>query len=516
MALRNNNKEMATPDYFARKPSYQRTRTGGLLTPGGSTAATAVGGASPRTPTLGRAVSGQYNSPGGYRSEEEFIIYTVGTRSLSVGFAGEPDPRYTHYFGPEESRRADDFRNWIPGASTSLYRQSGPWAKDWELWTPDIRGLDMELIADKIDRAIRDANTKYLMLDQRSRRAILALPTGISSPLLYLVLNTFFKSSAPSSIQIWSNPLLSTVSAGLRSALVVDIGWRESTVTSVYEYREVLTRRTNRATKLLSRRTARMLEEHTGPRGSREKVSFETAEAVMQRAVWCKKAKSLEDEDQHSTTVQLPIKTVSGLSTTLRIPFDELAEPVEHAFLDHESRKADDENLPLHVLAYRCLLALPLDVRAICMSRIIITGGASHIPGLKPRLLREIEALVKQKGWDPVMNYGSAAEARRNAVRSQSSTLQIRAKPPDEAQGQSSPIPTRDTHDKDEISDKLAREAAKRGQAVQGTVRGVETLGAWAGASLVSTLKLDSMLEVKREDFLKYGLACLGSRLNAI
>lgn len=504
---------MATPDYFSRKPSYQRTRTGGL-TPGGAATLS-----SPRTPNFNRSISGQYSSPGAYRSEEESIIYSVGTRSLSAGFAGESAPRCIQTFGPEDSRRADDFRACTSSSNTPLAHNAGPWAKGWELWGLDVRHVDLELVEDKIERAVREAHTKYLMLDQRSRRAVLGLPTGISNPLLEAVLRTFFKSSGPSSIAIWSNPLLCTLSAGLRSALVIDIGWNESTVTAVYEYREVLSRRTQRAAKHLSRCTAQMLEEHTGPKGAREKIAFETAEDIMQRMVWCKRSREAEDEEYDSSATALPIKTTSGLSTTFKIPFGSLAEPVEHAFFDTDPRKADDHNLPLHMLAYRCLLALPLDVRAICMSRVVITGGPSDIPGLKSRLLREIENVVKSKGWDPVINYGSATEARRKTMQTQSSALPLRVKPPDQdgqPTGQTPQTPARDIYDKDDISDKLARETTKRGVVVQGTVRGIETLGAWAGASLASNLKLDSMLEVRREDFLKYGLACFGTRLDAI
>jgi hypothetical protein len=50
----------------------------------------------------------------------------------------------------------------------------------------------------------------------------------------------------------------------------------------------------------------------------------------------------------------------------------------------------------------------------------------------------------------------------------------------------------------------------KRGITIQGDVRGVEPLGAWAGASLVASLKVDATFEIKRDDFLKHGLSSLG------
>ena len=34
------------------------------------------------------------------------------------------------------------------------------WGEGYELWKPDLRGLDMGLVGDKLDRAIREAFTK--------------------------------------------------------------------------------------------------------------------------------------------------------------------------------------------------------------------------------------------------------------------------------------------------------------------------------------------------------------------
>ncbi|TDZ29677.1 Serine--tRNA ligase [Colletotrichum spinosum] len=55
---------------------------------------------------------------------------------------------------------------------------------------------------------------------------------------------------------------MSTLGAGMRSALVVDLGWAETVVTSVYEYREMRTSRTVRGGKMLvDKNEARLAEE---------------------------------------------------------------------------------------------------------------------------------------------------------------------------------------------------------------------------------------------------------------
>lgn len=48
---------------------------------------------------------------------------------------------------------------------------------------------------------------------------------------------------------------------------------------------------------------------------------------------------------------------------------------------------------------------------------------------------------------------------------------------------------------------------------VSGIVRGVETLGAWAGGSLLANLRIKGIVEIERDSFLQSGLA--GARKEA-
>ncbi|KAI4730324.1 actin-like ATPase domain-containing protein [Aureobasidium sp. EXF-10728] len=487
---------MAAPDYFARKPAYNRSRSG-LAVPGVTTPA------SPHTPLLTRSLSSQLGSPGAsYRAEDDTLVYELGSRCFRAGFAGDSAPRCIIPFGPDQMRRLNHFTT----STTSRYEND--WAKDWELWDLDVRNMDLGLIEDKIERAVRSAHTNYLMLDQRPRKVFLVLPSALPHPLVSLTLNVVFNAFQPATVQLWTPPVLCAVSAGLRSALVIDIGWHETTVTALYEYREVLHRRSTRAGKRLTQAMAGTLRKHAP---SSAPLPFDTAEDIVMRMGWCRNS-----HDQHfAENVTLPLE-----SSSLQIPFESLADPAEETFFSTSVpfEHIDDHDLPLHLLAYKCLLSLPLDVRAICVSRILITGGISDTPGLKSRLLREIENIVNTKGWDPVMNYGSAAEKRQQSSQPQTIALPSRVKPPDvsnadkhvASQSDEQPLARNAPQERDEVAEKLQREVLKRGITIQGEVRGVETLGAWAGASLVASLKVDATFEVKREDFFKNGLSSLG------
>ena len=105
-----------------------------------------------------------------------------------------------------------------------------------------------------------------------------------------------------------STPVLATIAAGLRSALVVDIGWSETTVTGVYEYREITCSRSVKATKSIVHETARLLAHQLnqaigeGETATRERdlhftdtVSFEETEDVMLRTGWCRSREQAKD-----------------------------------------------------------------------------------------------------------------------------------------------------------------------------------------------------------------------------
>jgi len=88
---------------------------------------------------------------------------------------------------------------------------------------------------------------------------VLALPSALPLPLLSTILDALFSNFQAPTISLMSTPALTAVAAGLRAALVVDIGWEEAVVTGVYELRELQSHRTVRATKLLCRDMLKIL-----------------------------------------------------------------------------------------------------------------------------------------------------------------------------------------------------------------------------------------------------------------
>lgn len=530
--------------YFDRKPSSSIRPGLSHLQPDPS---------SPHTP--GRAISSTFSSPSiSYRAEEDPLIFELGTRHFSAGFAGESAPRCRLGFGPDESRRVGDYRQWLPGNGerTRNGTQIEKWGEDVELWNIDLRKCDLGLVEDKIERAVREAYNKYLLLDAKSRRLMMVLPSVMPHQLLATVLGTLFSNLQTPSITLLSPPILNTVSAGCRSALVVDVGWRETTVTGVYEYREVSQSRSTRAMRLVSLETARVVRNYsadpkideqaqTAREAENERetmlgVEVGQAEEVTTRMAWCKSRQEAfqghsdmtdvsgrlapidEDEDDadaakpdspSSSEILISIPSPFSPRESIQIPFSQFAKPAEEVFFTMNSRKydLDDHEQPLHHLIFKSLLNLPPDVRSVCMSRIIITGGGSEIPGFKSRLLDEVTALVAKRDWDPVE--GKAADERRRRLKEISSNKRktpiASQKTPDPIQplhASQTPLP------KDPIEEKLRRDQGKGTKsAVSGIIRGVETLGAWAGASLLTNLRIKGLVQIERDSFVQYGLA---------
>jgi len=124
-----------------------------IKSPGGA-------GSGPSTPL--RGIASNFGSPSSLRADEELVVIEFGSRKLHVGYAGDPTPRGSVWFSPEQQRRVGDFRIWQTDYQNDWRKRTSDnkWGRDYELWQPDIRCVDLGLVSDKIERALREAYTK--------------------------------------------------------------------------------------------------------------------------------------------------------------------------------------------------------------------------------------------------------------------------------------------------------------------------------------------------------------------
>ncbi|CAK7211637.1 hypothetical protein SEUCBS140593_001238 [Sporothrix eucalyptigena] len=553
-----------------------------------------------------RTTPSAFSSPSTLRAEEETIVIELGARHLRIGLAGDVVCRGTVAFGPDQQRRVGDLRVWQEDYHHD-WRRAGEdgagstWDTAYELWQMDVRNIDTGLISDKLERALREAFTKYLLIDSRPRRMVAVLPPAIPLPLLSTTLDTIFGRFQSPSVSLLSSPVAAAVAAGLRSALVVDLGWAETVVTSVYEYREVSSTRSVRAGRMLIQSVHDLLAGIIDPeyvekdakgtpvatpptaRASREHLlSFDECEDVAARLVWCRQAESgpsrdnarpvaaiqpLEgglatvaetdenEEDGHSTrpgtgssrangshTTSVPLQSCTP-PKTLKLAFDQLAEPCETTFFGGTGEGLDipaswdDEELPVPLLIFRHLLYLPVDVRAVCMARIIFVGGCTGVLGLRGRIFDEVARLIAEQGWDGVHGKGfdqykasaklhhrkKSRKAKREGKDDNGEAGNLVSPTSSAASGDSADGVWHDAANAQPETDPVEEELRKTrtrsdstapavpgGQPqvqghINGQMRAAETLGPWSGASLLAQLRVPALSVVDKEQWAQQG-----------
>lgn len=515
----------------------------------------------PRTPLLGRSYSSNFDSPGlSFRQDDDYLIFEFSHRYLRAGLGGEIEPRCFYRFDVVAQRRAGDYSQWIPDSTVSATRAADvnidQWSKPYELWQMDLRNADLALVGDKVERALREAVRDHILVldDSKKRKAILVIPPVMPHALLSTLCTKIFEVyPPPPSVILMSSPVMCTTAAGLRSALVVDIGWSLTTVSAVYEYREVKQAASTRAMKLLTWNMKNMLEAgylplSNQPGSAPNAVSFTDTEEVVQRMAWMRNNATRSIQTETSATIDIPLGS-GPLTRSLEVPFEKFAEVTEKSFLrsTEDTMSNDDHELPLPNLMFESLLKLPVDIRPACLQRIIFDGGGAAIPGLKARVLNELRAIIEDRGWDPVENYGSAkAVPRPRTVRRPDgpvakesiinlpsrhknkdddsdsiapahlqpplqdpvlARIQGRAVAKSPREAASTSLAKEDEQGILHETDDLATGATNLGKVTQiEGLRSVHSLGAWAGASLLAGLRVSGQCEIERERFLANGL----------
>ena len=448
---------------------------------------------SPHTPS--RFISSTFSSPGStFRQEEDAIIIELGARYLRAGFEGETGPQCVLTVGPEHDARIGDYRRHSPGFWPRA-EDDETWACQYELWSNDLRDLDLELVEDRLERYIRMIYNNWLLTNAGDVRLLLVLPSLFPMPLLSSVLSLLFERWAFPSITLLPSPTMAAVGAGVRSALVVDIGWEETVITPVYEYRELSAFRTIKAMKTLTRRVAEFLKKLRHKKEYLLPVNFEFVEEVLQRCAVCFRSTS---EPSGNAIVEIDWPTKDSFEV-VEMSSKDISDLIKSTLLDVSSSRheVDDNEKSIPFLLHKALATLPNDVRTTCMARVIFVGGGSNVSGLTDHILQDVHNFLREYGWDLVR--GEKITASRNGL---TELAQVRATPPDARHA----VPL--VQENDSIGRELQKTRDKETpRHVEGQLRQIESLGAWAGASLVTSLRIKGLVEIDRERFLSHGLA---------
>lgn len=112
------------------------------------------GPSAPHTPS--RPITSTYGSPSTVRADDDVVVIELGSRHIRVGFAGDSTPKAVLRCSPDDQRRVGDFRSW----QGQTQRTGLGCVDDHELWRYDLRGFDLGLFQDRLERLLREAFAK--------------------------------------------------------------------------------------------------------------------------------------------------------------------------------------------------------------------------------------------------------------------------------------------------------------------------------------------------------------------
>ena len=110
------------------------------------------------------------------------MILELSPRYIKAGLEGESHPIARYDFRPSETRRVGDYRQFLPGHARTNEALDERWGRGYELWRNDVKDLDLGLLSDKLERAVREIYNKYLLQDAGNSRLILVVPSLIAHP----------------------------------------------------------------------------------------------------------------------------------------------------------------------------------------------------------------------------------------------------------------------------------------------------------------------------------------------
>lgn len=168
------------------------------------------------------------------------------------------------------------------------------------------------------------------------------------------------------------------MSAGSSSGLVIDLGWNQTTVTPIFDlrmmYKDIK----------VSCKAGRQLHEYVRDKLQEfeswaEVDSFSMTEKLICDTFYCRTKASLRTDAKEFEF------------ENIIIPNSIRYELLERFMFEPEDSDLDNENHQLVPMITTTLRNLPIDLRSELSTKIIITGGLSNMPGLKTRILEEVE-----------------------------------------------------------------------------------------------------------------------------
>lgn len=312
------------------------------------------------------------------------IVFQLGARFVRVGFAGDAVPtavRRTNWYdlsggvlGPMDSCH-------VSGAIGASDLAASQHEQGQFLWPLDFSTVDVDILESVLERLVHDLYTNDLLVDPKKCKVLIVEPAMYPLPLKNVLTRVFLFHMHAQSVRFLPESVMTAVSSGSHCALVIDMGWNQTTVMPVFDFRQLYphykqTRRAGRWVHLAT--LQRMKELGLDP-------SFEFVERFIVETMYCGIDNDASGE-----------YTFDGVTLPQELRYSALQEVL---FPDSQGGNDDDDDArSIAALIHEVIQQINIDLRSALSTKIVITGGVSQIPGVKTRVIHEVNNLVKVSG----------------------------------------------------------------------------------------------------------------------
>ncbi|GAA6061795.1 hypothetical protein JCM10212_004851 [Sporobolomyces blumeae] len=169
---------------------------------------------------------------------EDRVVLDLGSRVWKVGFSGEPTPRRCVAVERILARENVKFATTTAGPRTDgADKADQELAQIWGLEKGEVGEETWMIREERLKRALREVWFDHLMTDPKTRKVLVLenplLPTRVKE----MIARILFDNLQVPSVSFASTPLLSLMTTGSVTGLVVDVGHLETTVLPVFHAR---------------------------------------------------------------------------------------------------------------------------------------------------------------------------------------------------------------------------------------------------------------------------------------
>ncbi|KAJ3088322.1 hypothetical protein HK102_009040 [Quaeritorhiza haematococci] len=331
---------------------------------------------------------------------EDRIVLDIGSLFIKCGFSGEPKPR--HIIPIQKP---------IPDATAPEgCRATGKWRPLYQLQL-DTPEQDLENLLLLLLRSIYH---NYLLTDPKQRKVILCENPLLPVAVKKVIIKVLFENLQVPSITFIPTHLLSLLSMGRNTGLVVDCGYLETSVLPIFDGRPLIHKIqtiplagqavTNRLKTMLVNHASLVLE--TGERAPLtqsfvDSLPLELIENIKTQLCFVGHYPTLAHlADQSAEGVDLPYKVFTSLASPAIFTVDADTKISIPGWLRERAAEVlfegDDDGNSIATCILEAILVCPADLRTELAQNVLLVGGTSMMTGFRQRLYEQLLQLVEE------------------------------------------------------------------------------------------------------------------------